>query len=118
MANEFGEHVRKKREKLRKKDPEYSVRKVAERVGLEPSYLSKIERGLEAPPSGEKVALIARELGEDPDVMLALAGKVSDDLLEVIRRRPALFGRMIRELKHLPDHAVLRIVREVTDGKW
>jgi hypothetical protein len=36
----------------------------------------------------------------------------------VIRRRPELFGRLIRELRDLPDHAVLRIAREVRDGEW
>ena len=118
MANEFGRYLRKKREKLRRRDPRYSVRKVADRVGLEPSYLSKIERGLQAPPSSEKIALLAEDLQEDRDVLLALAGKVSPDLLEVIRRRPALFGQIIRELRDLPDHAVLRLVREVRDGKW
>ena len=53
-----------------------------------------------------------------PLVLLALAGKVSSDLQKAIRRRPELFGSLIRELKDLPDHAVLRIVREVRDGKW
>jgi len=36
----------------------------------------------------------------------------------VIRRRPTLFAALIRELKDLPDHAVLRLVREVRDGDW
>jgi HTH-type transcriptional regulator, competence development regulator len=50
--------------------------------------------------------------------MLAMAGKVSRDLRDVIRRRPQLFGQLIRELKDLPDSAVLRLVREVRDGDW
>jgi hypothetical protein len=50
--------------------------------------------------------------------MLALAGKVSSDLREVILKRPRLFADLIRQLKDAPDHAVLRIVREVRDGRW
>ena len=50
--------------------------------------------------------------------MLALAGKVGIDLQQVIRTRPRLFADLIRNLKDLPDHAVLRIVREVRDGDW
>jgi hypothetical protein len=57
-------------------------------------------------------------LGEDQDVLLAMAGKVSSDLLKVIRDRPVLFAELIRKLKTEPDHAVLRIVREVKDGEW
>ena len=71
-----------------------------------------------APPSEATTVRIAKELGQDPDVMLALAGKVSADLQAVIRKRPRLFADLIRQLKEVPDEAVLRIVREVRDGKW
>ena len=114
----FGPHLRSTREKLREQDRRYSLRQVAERVGIEPSYLSKVERGEVAPPSEETIQRLAKELDLDPDALLALAGKVSSDLREVIRRRPELFGRLIRELRDLPDHAVLRIAREVRDGDW
>ena len=114
----FGEYIRSLREELRAKDTSFSIRKVAARIEVQPSYLSKVERGEQAPPSEEKIVLLAGVLGEDPDVLLALAGKVSSDLQEVIRKRPKLFADLIRELKDMPDHAVLRIAREVRDGKW
>jgi len=61
---------------------------------------------------------LAVDLGEDPDVLLALAGKVSGDLQAIIRRRPKLFADLIRALREAPDHAILRVVREVRDGDW
>jgi transcriptional regulator with XRE-family HTH domain len=118
MSTTFGNFVRDRREALRADDAEFSVRKVAARIGVEPSYLSKIERGEQPPPSEEKIVALAEVLGEDPDVMLAMAGKVSSDLQEAIRKRPQLFGELIRQLKKAPDRAVLRLVREVRDGKW
>lgn len=114
----LGTFLREHREALRAGDRTFSLRQVAERVGIEPSYLSKVERDLGSPPSEETLVRLAEELGQDPDVVLALAGKVSEELKAVIRRRPALFGRLIRELRDLPDHAVLRLVREVRDGDW
>lgn len=99
-------------------DRRFSLRQVAMRVGVEPAYLSKIERGDFAPPSEELICKLANELGQDPDVMLALAGKVSRDLLEVIVKRPQLMAELIRQVKQMPDDAVLRIVREVKDGHW
>ena len=103
---------------MRENDRRFSLRQVARRIGIEPSYLSKIERGRVAPPSEATTVRLARELGEDPDVLLAMAGKVSGDLQEIIRKRPALFAELIRQLKEAPDHAILRIVREVRDGDW
>jgi transcriptional regulator with XRE-family HTH domain len=118
MSKGFGDYVRQRREVLREQDRSYSVRQVAHRVGVEPSFLSKVERGEVPPPSEAKILALARELGEDPDVLLALAGKVSSDLQQAVLNRPELFATLIRELKDMPDHAVLRLVREVRDGNW
>ena len=118
MKNYLGEFIREKREALRVHDKRYSLRQVATRIGIEPSYLSKIERGEQTYLSEEKLVALSRDLDEDPDVLLALSGKVSKDIQEIIRKRPQLFAQLIRDLKDLPDRAVLRIVREVRDGKW
>ncbi len=115
----LGEYLRNRRiEKQETEGNAFSLRQLAVRVGIEPSYLSKIERGLEPRPSEDTTKALARELGEDPDVLLAMAGKVSSDLQNIIRKRPKLFSQLIRELKNMPDRAVLRIVREVRDGDW
>lgn len=114
----FGDFVRHRRESLREDDAAYSVRRVAQRMGIQPSYLSKVERGEVAPPSEATTRRLAEELDVDADMLLAMAGKVSSDLQDVIRRRPELFAELIRGLKEMPDHAVLRLVREVRDGEW
>lgn len=116
--NEVGRTLRQRREELREEDARYSLRQVAGRVDIQPSYLSKVERGLVPPPSEETLVALAEELDLDADVVLALAGKVSSDLKEVIRSRPELFGELLRSLRDLPDHAVLSVVREVRDGEW
>ena len=114
----FGDYIRQIREQLRESDKRYSLRQTAQRIGVEPAYLSKIERGDVAPPSEATIRRLAQDLGEDVDVLLAMAGKVSSDLREIIMRRPRLFAELIRQLKDAPDPAVLRIVREVRDGDW
>ena len=116
--NRFGTHIRSLREVLSKDSKEFSVRKVAMRIGVEPAFLSKVEREVVPPPSEAKIIALAEVLGTDQDVLLAMAGKVSSDLLKVIKDRPVLFAELIRKLKEEPDHAVLRIVREVKDGEW
>ena len=114
----FGEHIRHLREGRSQADRDFSLRKVAQRAGLEPAYLSKIERGVFQPPSEEAIVRLAGVLEEDPDVLLAMAGKLSSDLQKIIIQRPRLFAELIRQLKEAPDHALLRVVREVKDGQW
>ena len=114
----FGSYIRNRREAMSAKDKTMSLRQVALRIGVEPAFLSKVERDLTPPPSEAKVIALADVLGEDPDLLLAMAGKVSSDLLQIIKNRPQLFGEVLRQLKKQPDHAILHVVRQVTDGDW
>ena len=114
MKHEFGKCLRKLREE---KHPDLSLRKLAEKAGLEPGYLSKIERGVER-ASEDTIVAIADALGESRDVLLAMDGRASSRLLRIICKRPDLVAGLLDEIDKMPDHAVLRIVREVTDGKW
>ena len=86
------------------------------RIGLEPSYLSKVERGKVPPPSEEKIVLLAAELREDPDVLLSLAGKVSSDLLEIILRRPRAVGGLVRSLKNVSERRISTMTRQSREG--
>ena len=114
----FGDYVRTARESLAGKDMRFSLRQVAGRIDIEPAYLSKVERGLVPPPSEATILKLAADLGEDADMLLALAGKVSSDLQKIILRRPKQFAELIRQLRDAPDHAILKVVREVRDGNW
>ena len=114
----FGTYIRQERLALQQTNKDYSLRKVAQRIGVEPAYLSKIERGDFAPPSEKVIIKLAEELNQNPDVLLAMAGKLSTDLQAIIQKRPELFASLLRELAEQPDHAILKIVREVRDGDW
>ncbi len=114
----LGSYLRNARERRRERDRTYSLRQVALRIGVEPAYLSKIERDVVPPPSEGTIRRLARDLDEDPDLLLAMAGKVSSDLQAVILQRPRLFADLLRQLKDAPDHAILTVVREVRDGDW
>ena len=113
-----GDHLREVRERRQQEDARFSLRQVAERVGIEPGYLSRIERGEVAPPSDAVLERLARELGEDVDLVFAMAGRVSSELQQIILKRPKVFAELLRHLKGAPDHAILKVVREVRDGKW
>lgn len=115
---EFGNTVRRLRESRANVQKGFSLRQVAERCNITPAYLSRVERGEVAPPGEGTLLSLAHEIGEDPDVLLAMAGKVSSELRSAILARPKLFAELIRSIKDAPDNAVLRIVREVRDGKW
>ena len=114
----FGKFLRERRMTRAAENRAFSVRQLAVRVGIEPSYLSKIERGEQPPPGEETIHRIAKELGEDPDALLALAGKVSSDLTQIIRERPAVVGELLRSIRRVPAKRVAQMSRQVREGNW
>ena len=62
MTDVFGAYVRGRREARRRNDRAFSVRQVAARIGIEPSYLSKIERGEQRPPSEATIVKLDNEV--------------------------------------------------------
>ncbi len=114
----FGETLRERRLAKAGSDRAFSLRQVAERIGIEPSYLSKIERGEQPPPGEKTIRRIAHELGEDPDTLLAIAGKVSTELLDIIRERPTVVAELLRAIRGMPAGQVSEIARQVRDGEW
>jgi transcriptional regulator with XRE-family HTH domain len=117
-ARTFGEYLRERRLARAGEDATFSLRRLAERVGIEPSYLSKIERDEQPPPGEETIRRLAGELDEDSDILLALAGKVSGDLLDIIRQRPALIAELLRSVRRAPAKKIEQIARQVRDGDW
>ena len=90
---EFGAFIRRKREAL---DPKVGLRVMAKKIGVSPTYLSKVERDEFPPPAEDKVIAIAEILDLDVDELLARAGKVSSDLTQIIREHPREIASVLR----------------------
>lgn len=62
------------------------------------------------------ICRLADELGANPDTLLALAGKVSGDLLDIICERPTLVAELIRAVRKIYAPEVSKISRQIRDG--
>jgi transcriptional regulator with XRE-family HTH domain len=111
-GEKFGATVRREREKL-----EIGLREMAKKIGVSPTYISKVERDEFPPPAEDKVIAIAKILDRDPDELLALAGKVSSDLSDIIRERPRELAALLRTTKGLTAEDVARLAREAQKAK-
>ena len=87
----FGKFVRRHREAK-----DIGLRQMSKMIGVSPTYLSKIERDEFPPPAEDKIMAIAEILNLDADELLALAGKISSDLTEIIKERPHEFAQLLR----------------------
>lgn len=84
-AQQFGKKLRELRKKAR-----LTQRELAEKVGVDFSYLSKIENGVLPPPSEKVILLLAEVLSADRDELFTLAGKIPADIAQMLKNRRAL----------------------------
>ena len=78
-----------------------TIAQFAKKVGMSPTYLAPIEREVFPPPAEPKVIKIAKALGEDPDEFLALAGRISPDLIRIIHKKPRSTARLLRAISRM-----------------
>lgn len=103
----FGEALRENRI-----EKGFSLRKFAQLVGISPTYLSQVEQGNVDPPTADRVKRMAQLLEENSDEWIALAGRLPDDLPQIIKERTevpdllrAVRGLTAEQLRKLRENA-------------
>jgi transcriptional regulator with XRE-family HTH domain len=108
----FGVFIRREREAK-----EIGLREMAKKIGVSPTYLSKVERDEFPPPAEDKVSKVAGILGLDADELLALAGRVASDLTDIIRERPREMADFLRAAKGLTAEDMARLARQAQKAR-
>lgn len=75
-------------------------RQLAERVGVDFSYLSKLENDRIPPPAADTIVTICQILNNDPNELLALTGKLPSDVQETIGKSETA-QRFLKEAQEL-----------------
>ncbi|MCA9178169.1 MAG: helix-turn-helix transcriptional regulator [Planctomycetales bacterium] len=87
-----------------------TLRDFARRLSVSPTYVSQVERENFSPPAEPCVRRIARILEVDEDELLALAGRVADDLPEIIRSQPRVMAAFLRTAHGLSSQDLQQLV--------
>ena len=114
MEHSFGNKLREQR-----RVSGMSQRELAERIGVDFSYISKLENGRLPPPAADTVVAICEELGIPAEEMLALTGKIPSDVQQTVSTNKVAqqflheaqkmqltdeqWGRMVQTLRSLKD---------------
>lgn len=107
-AKSFGKVLREKRTAAK-----ISLRQFAEQLGVSATYLSQVEQCNTPPPTAERIQHMAQLLEADPDMLLGLAGRVSDELAELIHRHPVELPKLIRKVACWTPGEVARLVSNI-----
>lgn len=102
-SKELGEYLISLRDARKQTDPTFSLRGVASKIGISPTYLSKIERG-EQSASEKTIRKLAEILGVSADEIFAHANRIDPDLEKTLasHEAPAQMAALLRRVATLP----------------
>jgi transcriptional regulator with XRE-family HTH domain len=117
MVDSFGAALRERR-----RAAGFSQRELAERVGLDFSYISKLEKGRLPAPAADTIVAMCSVLGIPAEGLLALVGKLPSDVTQTVgaSRSAQMFLRETQRMG-LSDEEwdrmsrALRVLRERQD---
>jgi transcriptional regulator with XRE-family HTH domain len=103
-----------------------TLRDVAKKAGVSPTFLSFLETDQAASKKGimvkeETVNALAEVLGEKPIVLMAMAGKMPRRLQDIVLKHPQEFALLLERLEGVSEAGVLKVAataKKVRDGKW
>lgn len=101
----FGEYIKYRRKNI------MTQKEFANKIGIGCPYLSKLENGIEPPPSEKVLRLIAKELALKESELFYLAQKLPVELREFILENKDTYDLLIKlfECPELLRHNFLKI---------
>ncbi|MCL2926761.1 MAG: helix-turn-helix transcriptional regulator [Trichodesmium sp. St16_bin4-tuft] len=101
MGKSFGKLIRKVR-----KDKGYSQRELAKHLGVDFTYLSKLENDrADYAPKEEVIRGLAKNLNLNPEELIFLAGRIPQQYEEVLKQNPREMQVLFQRMKENPEFA-------------
>lgn len=111
----FGKLIKEAR-----KDRGYSQRELAIHLGVDFTYLSKLENDrADYAPKEDVIRALARNLSLDEDELIFLAGRIPQKYEQLLKENPKEMLALFRRMENNPDFAreISRITKE-RKRKW
>ncbi|NES69658.1 MAG: helix-turn-helix transcriptional regulator [Okeania sp. SIO2D1] len=112
MEKSFGKLIRKAR-----KEKGYSQRELAKFLGVDFTYLSKLENDrADYAPKEEVIRGLARNLDLDEEELIFLAGRIPQQYEEILKQNPKEMLALFRRMQENPEFAQT-ISQAATEGE-
>ncbi|MBR8830387.1 MAG: hypothetical protein N5P05_003482 [Chroococcopsis gigantea SAG 12.99] len=107
MKQSFGEIIKGAR-----KDKGYSQRELSERLGLDFTYLSKLENNrADYAPKEEVIRLLAQQLDLEAEELIFLAGRIPQQEEDLLKQHYKTMPTLFRRMRENPEFAE-RVLQE------
>ena len=115
MVNEFEGQTFGQALRALRMDRDVTLRDMARRLELTPTYLSQVEQDKFSPPTEERIKQIGQILDlpqEQVDQLVALAGRVPQDLHDVLDEHPHEMASFLRTARGLTAEDIRQLTTE------
>lgn len=104
--------------RLLRVDAGLSLRDLARRIGVSSAYLSRVENGLDAAPTPERLAAIARELDVPSTLLMDVAHRLNPFVAHYLEQAPGAGMLFLEMARRNLTCAQLARVREFIDAEF
>jgi PTS system nitrogen regulatory IIA component len=104
--------------RLLRVDAGLSLRDLARRIGVSSAYLSRVEHGLDAVPTPERLSAIARELEVPPTLLMDVAHQVNPLVSSYLEQEPGAYALVLELARRQLTAAQLTRVRAFLDQEF
>lgn len=103
----FGETIRELRVAQ-----DMGLRETAIKIGISPTYLSRIERDKERPPRPDIIKELAKVLAADPDVLFRLSSSTDPEIVDYLHNRSEVMNllRFLIDSK-FTENEIVRLIQ-------
>ncbi|MDJ0716083.1 MAG: helix-turn-helix transcriptional regulator [Prochloraceae cyanobacterium] len=112
MEQNFGKVIRQAR-----KEKAYSQRELAKRIGLDFTYLSKLENSrADYPPKEDVIRSLARNLDLDEEELVFLAGRIPQKEEDLLKQHYKTMPALFRRIRENPEFAE-KVLKEAIESE-
>jgi transcriptional regulator with XRE-family HTH domain len=115
MVNEFAGQTFGQALRALRMEKNVTLRDMARRLDLTPTYLSQVEQGKFSPPTEDRIKQMGQILDlpqEQVDQLVALAGRVPRDLHDVLDEHPHEMASFLRTARGLTAEDIRQLTEE------
>ncbi|WIG94346.1 helix-turn-helix domain-containing protein [Myxococcus sp. SDU36] len=104
--------------RLLRTDAGLSLRDLARRIGVSSAYLSRVENGVDAPPTPERLSAIARELRVPSSLLMDVANRLSPSVAAYLEEVPGAGALFLDIAQRRLSRRQLARVRDFLDAEF
>jgi PAS domain S-box-containing protein len=113
----LGRYLKNRRTALAEKHSGFSIRSVAKHIGIHHSYLSRLERGEYAPLTEERIRALANLFGDDPELLIAIGGRLTEHTTNLISANTDQFLHFIASMEEQAEYSKSESLKRISHRK-